>query len=596
MADVQRIIDRIMNGSRIQASSHFSHRVYSDEPILTTGSQMASYLPDKYREMRAISRWQEGQQGERGRWLSEAELFYRQGKFMEDFEDNCPYRGTFKSYYPTYNAMSDRQLRGYFTWRSEVRAGNVRETSLSFAYVYLYELICGIGVSSPQDGYDKLYAFWQAYRAYAPEIDRNVRVWLQDYVVYHNLDASLIQEQSSLQLTRKIMELTDATSAALAWAEEHGWRRRGKLSRLPLPANDALEDRLIAAIDSLATHRIASSRFYREEPHGLRHVACAVYLRMCDHFAKQHEGGLIECFFGSVATLPYAMFAAAIFFEPVRHPDCTYVLNDLRTFCCSHGLWSYTGLHENGSGGKRLGLITRGTDRLMRQAYGFAHPLQEHDLPKYLTKHIEREIDIWRTWEAEHAPITIDIDLSKLAGIRSNAAATREALLIDEEREEGSVETPVAAGEGKPQPAARIAKNADNGKNAAPDAHDAPRNRTDAAACTENATDTKTDTASCAVAHACDRADDAAGGAPSPQKPALSLPQALYVQALLADDVQQRQHALTAAGVSEDLLVDSINEMLFEQLGDTAIEFDADGATIVEDYRDEIEGIVTHAL
>ncbi len=39
-------------------------------------------------------------------------LFYRQGTFMADFEDDCPYPGTFNSSFPTYNAMSDRQLRG----------------------------------------------------------------------------------------------------------------------------------------------------------------------------------------------------------------------------------------------------------------------------------------------------------------------------------------------------------------------------------------------------------------------------------------------------------------------------------------------------
>ena len=49
MADVQRLIDQIMSTERIRRSSHFSDRVFTDEPILTTGRQMASYLPDRYR-------------------------------------------------------------------------------------------------------------------------------------------------------------------------------------------------------------------------------------------------------------------------------------------------------------------------------------------------------------------------------------------------------------------------------------------------------------------------------------------------------------------------------------------------------------------
>ena len=131
---------------------------------------MQNFLPDQYRKMREISRWQEDPKGGAGRWLSEAELFYRQGLLMADFEDDCPYNGTFKSYFPTYNAMSDRQLRGYFTWRAQVRRGTVEETSTSFAFLYLYELICGIGVDDPLYGFNKIKAFWDAYRAFEPRL------------------------------------------------------------------------------------------------------------------------------------------------------------------------------------------------------------------------------------------------------------------------------------------------------------------------------------------------------------------------------------------------------------------------------------------
>ena len=45
------------------------------------------------------------------------------------------------------------------------------------------------------------------------------------------------------------------------------------------------------------------------------------------------------------------------------------------------------------------------------------------------------------------------------------------------------------------------------------------------------------------------------------------------------------------AGMSENLLVDAINEKLFDLLGDTAVEFDADGhPALVEDYVEDISG------
>ena len=88
----RELIDRIMASEHLRGRLHFSERVYASEPILTTGRQMANYLPDRYREMKAISRWETNSNGS-GRWLSEAELFYRQGTFMADFEDDCPYPG-----------------------------------------------------------------------------------------------------------------------------------------------------------------------------------------------------------------------------------------------------------------------------------------------------------------------------------------------------------------------------------------------------------------------------------------------------------------------------------------------------------------------
>ena len=43
---------------------------------------------------------------------------------------------------------------------------------------------------------------------------------------------------------------------------------------------------------------------------------------------------------------------------------------------------------------------------------------------------------------------------------------------------------------------------------------------------------------------------------------------------------------------SEDMMVDAINEALFDLLGDTAIEYGPDGPQIIEDYREDVEEIL----
>ena len=64
--DIKMLIERIMAEARTHQSARFSNEVYADEPILKTGRQMQNFLPDQYRKMREISRWQEDPQGWRG--------------------------------------------------------------------------------------------------------------------------------------------------------------------------------------------------------------------------------------------------------------------------------------------------------------------------------------------------------------------------------------------------------------------------------------------------------------------------------------------------------------------------------------------------
>ncbi|MCL1888007.1 MAG: TerB N-terminal domain-containing protein, partial [Kiritimatiellaeota bacterium] len=75
----------------------------------------------------------------------DAELFYRQAKFMEDFYDDYEGGAPFSMYYPCHQQMSSEQLRTYFTWRASARRGHFSPTSLSYVFVYVYELLAPVG-------------------------------------------------------------------------------------------------------------------------------------------------------------------------------------------------------------------------------------------------------------------------------------------------------------------------------------------------------------------------------------------------------------------------------------------------------------------
>ena len=581
--DVKMLIERIMAEARTHQSARFSNKIYADEPILKTGRQMQNFLPDQYRKMREISRWQDDPKGGAGRWLSEAELFYRQGLLMANFEDDCPYNGTFKSYFPTYNAMSDRQLRGYFTWRAQVRRGNIEETPTSFAFLYLYELICGIGVDDPLDGFDKIKAFWDAYRAFEPGIDRFVRVWLQDYAVFHGLDPKLLRDSKTVMFDNALIELRRAArdlAPAQAPSGQTAKRRKTSEPTLPLPPDETREERLMAAINALSTYNLNNSRLDRGHHRDLRHVACAVYVRMARYYDTHRKTGIVASLFGEETAMPYTMFASAVFFAPERHKDCEYRLDPIHIYRCQNGFWECMRIHGSRQKSSKLGEMMRACDQRLRLALDPAHPLKEEKVPKYLAKIIDDEIVAWLTWDTAHQPVKIDIDLSQLGHIRSAAAQTREALLIDEEREDDTTADVEEADSGQPE--AEPVANMIVEPVAAPmeqDEADEPTISTEQfgvvapllAPAPAPATAMSADTASALV--------PAAEG---------------YLRALLEQNAAQAASAVERSGQSEDMLVDSINEALFDLVGDTVIEFGATGPQIIEDYEADVRGYLDH--
>ena len=67
-----------------------------------------------------------------------------------------------------------------------------------------------------------------------------------------------------------------------------------------------------------------------------------------------------------------------------------------------------------------------------------------------------------------------------------------------------------------------------------------------------------------------------------------------YLRALLEQNAAQATSAVERSGQSEDMLVDTINEALFDLVGDTVIEFGSAGPHIIEDYEADVRGYLDH--
>ena len=480
--------------SQVIRQTGLSGKVYRDEPIIRTAAQMKNYLPERCRQMRRIA-FQGG-----ARSMTSAEIFYKQGKFMEDYEDDCPYSGTFIRYYPTYESMSDNQLRGYFTWRARVRRGEIKQTQLSFVYVYVYELLNGIGASDALDGYQKLSAFYEAYRQIDPQINRYVQLWLRDYVVYHDLDAALLEQSEEYAFDCSLDVL-------IHYAE-------------------AENDRLFEALCALSSYAVKRSRFYREHPDIFRDALCETYRGLCRYYEKNRKYSLAESFFGRCFSTPYSMFYSAIFYPRTVQPDRTYSISALSSFTCKDGKWSCSRIWGKRGKNADLGVITRAVDAYLRDTLDYPYSLKSDSSPKYLQKIIAESVEACRKVKREQAIRKVTIDLSRLDEIRSAAEITRERLIVDEEQEDEDDTTP----------------------------------RTDEEPAHENAL--QLDEVELSVLRALLRGEDA-------------------------------QSALRGTGSLLSVVAESINEKCYDTFADTVLVYEGDTLTVLEDYADELKGLLS---
>lgn len=278
--------------------------------------------------------------------------------------------------------------------------------------------------------------------------------------------------------------------------------------------------------------------------------------------------------------MPYTMFASAVFFAPERHEDCEYRLDPIHIYRCQNGFWECMRIHGSRQKSSKLGEMMRACDQRLRLALDPAHPLKEEKVPKYLAKIIDDEIVAWLSWDAAHQPVKIDIDLSQLGHIRSAAAQTREALLIDEEREDDASAEAEAADSGQPE-AEPVA-----------DATVEPV----VAPIRQDLTDEPTISTEQFGVVAPLLAPTPAFAAAAPADPTNELAPAAnaYLSALLEHNAVQAESAAVQSGQSEDMLVDTINEALFDLVGDTVIEFSAAGPQIIEDYEADVRGYLDH--
>ncbi|WP_180326663.1 TerB N-terminal domain-containing protein [Raoultibacter phocaeensis] len=361
-----------------------------------------------FRELRHIA--------QQGVWyrMDKTEVFYRQARLMESFIDDYEGAASLSCYYPRYQKMDYSQLRTYFTWRTAAREGVFKETSTSFAFLYLYELINGVGADGPLDGLEKLTATWFALRADLPVLDRYVPGWIKDYCVYYPLDTSFREFALQNNLQRHYPTVfcygTEGTEAFELYAR-------------------------------IASYDIEKSVFFTED-HRDMIVECFgfVLTRLRERFAEKKRRFEDSVFSAERRASRWSPFGKALFYPTLAQPRRTVRISEKEVYECEAGRWTAKRVALAPQGPQLAGYLMKATEAHLRKAVRFKHRLTANlDSFKAVDQgsferiglSVPRVVEEACTEFYEHYTFrSVSVNLDSLKRIRTDALSTQEKLVV----------------------------------------------------------------------------------------------------------------------------------------------------------------------
>jgi hypothetical protein len=340
-------------------------------------------------------------------------IFYQQGMFMKDFEDDFADSKPFSQYFPYYQMMGYEQLRTYFTWRTKVRQGNIADTSLSYAFLYIYELLGNIGVNDPQDGLDRLMAFWKGFGVHNKTIDKYVIRWLKDYHIYYTLPHSFKEFAENNNLTGHYPAITD-------------------------PGED------FGLFCSISRYDIRKSAFYSDDASSM---IAACFSFVMDKVRQDFEAAGIRfddsLFRPTRKLVAWKPFEGALFHHWLKQPDRRIVLSENEIYICKNNDWKFSTIITTEKGRQFIGFVMKQMEAVLRKATKYKFKLTANtnmvheDTIRILTRSglfIEKIVPAAvLEYYKEATKTVVTVDHTSLARIRQEALATQESLIVEEQ-------------------------------------------------------------------------------------------------------------------------------------------------------------------
>ena len=292
---------------------------------------------------------------------------------------------------------------------------------------------------------------------------------------------------------------------------------------------------VLSALNWLSKYKLLNSKLYAAHKEDCASALHRVYQAMMRHYAEKKRYSYPVFLFGDTKRAEHVMFEGAVFYdtrgEELRE-EKTVRLSPMTVYHSYRGKWAVERYCSDPDSAK-IGAFLRTFDSLMRDQVGFKYPLKAGTLPTGDAEVIRQAIGEYYAEKARANAPKIELDEDKLAEIREAAAHTTDMLTLPEEEEDV---TALLA-----EPSGQAAESAGNETDA--DLPDLP----------------------------------------------LSTPAMALLVCLLTGESYA---PLTEKGHMLSVLIDEINETLYDRFGDTVLETDDAGApVIVPEYEEELKGL-----
>jgi len=368
-------------------------------------------IREKFFEMRRLA-------SQRPFSRNDSELFYKQARFMEDFTDSFEGNARFNMYYPYYQNMGYEYLRTYFTWRTKVRNGEINPTSLSYIFLYIYELLSGVGVVDAEDGLCKLLAVWDAFALENPTLEKYLAAWLKDYHIFYELPHSFSE-----------------------FIEERNMQKYYSLSLL---FDENIENKL-ELWNNVSGYNVTNSKFYNDGNEQLMSDCFIAVLSEIQSFCNKRNTRFEDLLVYSVSRRsPWQPFKQALFHSQAPQKDREIILSDFEQYFCKNGQWTAKLPIYYSSQKDFVGYIIKKTEACLRQVMGYKYKLIAdmksgskpfRELQRPAAKRAELDKLIENAVTEFHINLTrtvVTVDHSNLAKIREEAFETQEQLIVPE--------------------------------------------------------------------------------------------------------------------------------------------------------------------